>query len=335
MKKRKLLKLPIAIAILDLLTLIFLFFTYGPISYFRNLLITTAMTTQNHKFLAHTLYSEKTIENILKQNYVVEMNQNTNTNDIQFEKEPQNHYDSIYEEQILKRETNDLYKIIPLEGKNYKGYLVAIYDPSRISLVSSKYYGTKGQMLEDIARTNHAKVAINASGFLDTDLFGNGALASGIFIQNGQIKNGNPNTKARIIGFNQDHILTLMNTTAEEAIKKGIKDAVEFGPFLIVNGEPATIKGNGGWGVAPRTVIAQRKDGIVLFIVIDGRQPGYSLGTDMKELINILLRYKAYNASNLDGGASTSLNIEGKIYSKPCAYSNTKERFLPNAWIVK
>ena len=54
-----------------------------------------------------------------------------------------------------------------------------------------------------------------------------------------------------------------------DAIKAGMEDAVEFGPFLIVNGNAAEIKGNGGWGIAPRTVLAQRKDGIVLFVVID------------------------------------------------------------------
>ena len=36
--------------------------------------------------------------------------------------------------------------------------------------------------------------------------------------------------------------------------------------------------GDGGWGVGPRTAIGQRKDGTVLLLVIDGRQPGYSVG---------------------------------------------------------
>lgn len=295
------------------------------------------MTTQSHKYLARTLYSEAYINHILKQNYVVDMNENTNTSDIQI---GGNHnvttYESIYEEQILKRDSeNDLYKIIPLEGNNYKGYLVAIYDPSRVSLIISKDYGTKGQMLESMAKHYKTKVAINASGFQDFDEYGNGAVAAGTSILNGKVISGNTDVKAKLIGFNHDNVLMLMNATANEAIAAGMRDAVEFGPFLIVNGKPAEIKGNGGWGVAPRTVIAQRKDGIVLFVVIDGRQPGYSLGVDMKELTNILLHYRAYNAANLDGGASSSLNIEGKLYSKPCAYSDSGERFLPNAWALK
>ena len=54
--------------------------------------------------------------------------------------------------------------------------------------------------------------------------------------------------------------------SAEEAIKAGVRDAVEFGPFLIVNGEPSKVVGNGGYGLHPRTVIGQRKDGVVLFL---------------------------------------------------------------------
>lgn len=336
-KKSKLFIIATIVAILDVLVVICLFFIYGPISYFRNLLVTTAMTTKSHKYIAHILYDETTIQNILSQNYVVDMKENTNTSDIQIGKlVDSNTYESIYEEQILKKDPgNDLYKIIPLDGNNYKGYLVAIYDPSRISLVTSKYYGIKGQMLEEMAMYYQSKVAINASGFQDYNEYGNGAMAAGVFIQDGKVISGNAYTKAKLIGFNEDHVLTLMTSTAKEAIAFGIRDAVEFGPFLIVNGKAAEIKGNGGWGIAPRTAIAQRKDGIVLFVVIDGRQPGYSLGTSVRELTKILLRYKAYNAANLDGGASSSLNIEGKLYSKPCAYSNTKERFLPNAWIVK
>ncbi|MCI8544934.1 MAG: phosphodiester glycosidase family protein [Bacilli bacterium] len=335
-KKRGLLIAVIICILLDFGASLCLFFAYGPITYFRDLLITTAMTTKSHKYLARTIYSEKTIEKVINSNYVVDIKENTNVDDIQIGSSDEiTEYESIYDEQILKRNPNDLYKMIPLEGDGYKGYLVAIYDPSRISLVSSRYYGNWGQYLEEIAKQHKAKVGINASGFDDTNQVGNGAKAAGIFIKSGKLIEGKPNTIAKLIGFNKEHVLMLMNATAQEAISQGMVDAVEFGPFLIVNGKPAEMKGNGGWGISSRTAIAQRKDGIVLFLVIDGRQPGYSMGTNIREITKILLRYKAYNAANLDGGASSSLNIEGKLVSKPCAVSPKGERPIPNAWIVK
>ena len=46
-------------------------------------------------------------------------------------------------------------------------------------------------------------------------------------------------------------------------------------------------------------------------------------------------RGHAYNAVNLDGGASSSVVEKGVILNKPCANSVTVEGFIPEAWIVK
>ena len=54
----------------------------------------------------------------------------------------------------------------------------------------------------------------------------------------------------------------------------------------------------------------------------------------MNGLIEILERYNAYNAVNMDGGASTTLVVEQKLYNKPCGYGATGERRLPNGWIA-
>ena len=124
------------------------------------------------------------------------------------------------------------------------------------------------------------------------------------------------NGSGGIIGFNEDDVLVLTKCTMAEAQKSGIRDAVTFGPFLIVNGTPAKIVGNGGWGVAPRTAIGQRKDGIVLFLIIDGRK-GTKQGASIKDLQDIMIDYGAYNASNLDGGTSSVLVVNDQIVNDP------------------
>lgn len=336
MKKKT--KCAIALIVVDLLILIGFFLSYGPISYFRNMLVTTSMTTMTHKYLARTLYTEKMIQEILKNNTIEESGDNTNSNDIVIGGSDEvDHYDSIYEEEILKREKNQEYKIVPLSGSGYKGYMAVIYDPTRISLALAPQLGTKGSFLKNIAKDSNAKLAINASGFLDPNEYGNGGAATGRIIKDGKLVwDGDGTGKSGgLSGFNKDHVLVLTRDTTEKAIADGMVDAVEFGPFLIVNGKAAEVKGNGGWGIAPRTILAQRKDGIVLFIIIDGRQPGYSLGVDMSETMKILKRYNAHNAVNMDGGASSSLVVNGETYSKPCGYSATGERMVPNGWIYK
>jgi len=329
----------IFVTILDILMIVFLFLTYGPISYFRNLLITTAMTTKSHKYLARTLYSEKTISKVMSENYIEEINENTDSSAIEFLKiKETDKYESKYEEEILKKEeNNDLYKVVKLKGSSYVGYMVVVYDPSRLNLVSTRYLGKQGEFLQNMSKYHNSLVSVNAGGFADAGGVGSGGIPTGTVISDGKILYSGAPTGwgGGLIGFNKDNVLVLTKDSPSVAIKNGMMDAVEFGPFLIVNGKRAVTKGNGGWGIASRTVIAQRKDGIVLLLVIDGRQPGYSIGIDLVEMTDLLVKYKAYNASNLDGGASSSLVINGKIINKPCAVSATGERWIPNSWMLK
>lgn len=300
------------------------------------------MVSKAHKYIAHTFYSDKMITKSLSSNYVIESNENTDVNAINFKID--NDYDSIYEEQILKKDKgNDLYKIIDIKTSKYTGHIAVIYEPSRIELITS---GNKsGEKLENMSKTNDAILGINAGGFVD---YGNddGGTPVGVVIKDGKLVNNirNPISTGGIAGFNKENVLVLTKGTAQEALNQGIKNAVEFGPFLMVNGTPMKVYGNGGGGRASRTVLAQRKDGIVLFIVIDGENiwlnPASKVGADMNDLIELLTKYGAYNAINLDGGSSSSLTVNGKVYSKPCACVNntcTKfgERKIPNAWILK
>ena len=72
MKKRKKSKISIALIVIDILAVICFFFAYGPVSYFRDLLVTTAMTTMNHRYFAYVLYSEDQVNEILENNRVIE-----------------------------------------------------------------------------------------------------------------------------------------------------------------------------------------------------------------------------------------------------------------------
>lgn len=336
----KLKTIPIIIYIfllLDLGAVSCLVLAYGPFSGFRDWLITTSMKTMNHKYLARMLYSDDMINDVLSNNYLQEIDEEVNLDDIVIGKEDKN-YSSIYDEQILKREEGALYKIISLKEFNLNGYLIAVYDPSKVKLGLSTQLGIVGERIRTISRNNNAVVAINAGGFEDPNEQGNGGRPLGTVIKDGKIVwRGRPTGwGGGIIGFNNENKLILTRESADSAVANGIRDAVDFGPFLIVNGKAAYTKGNGGSGEHPRTVIAQRQDGIVLFLIIDGNgnKVGYRGGANYNQMIEILQKYKAYNAANLDGGASTNLVVENKLYNKPCAYNETGERWQPNAWIV-
>lgn len=311
---------------------------YGPWHGFRDWLITTAMTTLSHQWMATTFYSDETIQSVLSENAVIETGESTNTEEVEIVAVlNEETYENEYEEAILKKdEGNDLYKVIDIKGEGYTGHLVAIYDPSKISVCTTKYLGRKGQYLVDMATENDAVVAINGGGFIDPNYNSLGGVPQGIVIKDGKIiSNRSYKKSGGIIGFTEENKLVLGKMTAQEALNKGVRDAVTFGPFLIVNGKPSFIKGNGGWGTAPRSAIGQRKDGIVLFLVIDGRMIGRP-GADMVDLTEIMQNYGAYNAANLDGGTSCGLVVEGELINDPVnGNGKHKTRMIATGFIVK
>ena len=91
-----------------------------------------------------------------------------------------------------------------------------------------------------------------------------------------------------------------------------------------------------GSGANPRTAIGQRADGTVLLLVTDGRGASGHLGATASDLIEVLSKYGAVNAANLDGGSSSSMYYNGKyeMTSVTLYYSNSSWR-LPTGFIVK
>jgi len=296
------------------------FLLYGPFAGFRDWLITCAMTTMNHQYLATWFYDDDTIQEVLSQNTIYETDEITDTDTIVINQteEPEIEYANEYERAVLEKDPdNEDYKIIEIEGKGYSGYLAVIYDPSKVKTVYSKKIGTSGQYLTQMAKDNEAQIAINGGGFEDPNFSSNGANPLGITISDGKIITDKVyKGTGGLIGFTEDNKLVLGKMTLAQAEKMNIRDAVTFGPFLIVNGKASEVLGNGGWGTAPRTVIGQRQDGIVLFLVIDGRTVTRP-GADMNDLIEIMQNYGAYNAANLDGGTSSAMVVDGELINDP------------------
>ena len=297
-----------------------LFLLYGPWCGFREWLVTTAMTTMTHQYFATWFYDDETIEYILDKNKIVEINEETDINAINKELQSGNavKYENEYERAILERDPkNNDYKIIEISDKKFDGYLVAVYDPSRIKTLVTEKLGTSGQYVTTMAKNKNALIAINGGGFDDPNFNSTGGSPLGITVRDGEyITTKSYSGTGGIIGFTEDDKLVLGKMSVSKAKEMGIRDAVTFGPFLIVNGKASEVLGNGGWGTAPRTAIAQRQDGIVLFLVVDGRT-ATKPGADMDDLIEILQNYGAYNAANLDGGTSSVLVVNNIIVNDP------------------
>ena len=82
-KEKKLItKIIIALFIIGSSFSLFLF--YGPIDGFRNFWITSAMTSMSHQYLATWFYNDDVINEVLANNHIIEVDENTNPDLINF-----------------------------------------------------------------------------------------------------------------------------------------------------------------------------------------------------------------------------------------------------------
>ncbi len=337
-KRQKLIKnfLIIAISLMILAGAGTGFALYGPYNGFRDWLVTVSMTSMTHQWIAKLFFSDEAIAEILNNNRVEEIDEDTDTSSINTvaKEEAEEVFDNEYEKQLFAKNLNkeeyniyadsDSYRIIRIKGKGYTGLLAAIYDPSKVKTLVTKDLGVTGEYLTSMSERNNAKIAVNGGRFFDSHGHGSGADPRGITFSEGECKSTFGYTFAGgIVGFNNDNVLVLSSKcTKKNAENLDIRDCVCCGPFLIVNGKPSKVFGNGGWGTAPRTALGQRRDGVVLMLVLDGRILGRP-GADMDDIIEIMQNYGAYNAANLDGGTSTAMTYNYEVINDPVDASGT------------
>lgn len=318
-----------------------LFLLYGPFTGFRDWYITTAMTTMTHQYLATWFYSSETIEEVLNRNRIIEINSVTDPSLVSTTvaaSAPVVQSYTEYDKELLELDSNHPeYKIIEINEKKFSGYLAAVYDPSNLHVLVTEKLGKSGQYITTMAQKNEAKLAINGGFFVDLKEDRTGGTPLGLTIANGKvITDKSYSDEGGMIGFDTNNKLILGKVTAQKAKELNIRDCVTSGPFLIINGESSKVLGNGGWGTAPRTAIGQRKDGVVLMLVVDGRRVGKP-GASMNDLIDIMERYGAYNAAALDGGTSSVMVENYKIINDPIdSDGKHKTRPVATGWgIVK
>ncbi|MGZ8607762.1 MAG: phosphodiester glycosidase family protein [Actinomycetota bacterium] len=110
----------------------------------------------------------------------------------------------------------------------------------------------------------------------------------------------------------------------------GVFDAVGGAPLLVENGNLVG-NCNSACGSHPRTGIGVTAAGKILLVVVDGRQPRWSLGPTMTEFARIMQGLGAVTALNLDGGGSSTMVVQGKVVNRP---SDGHERAISNAILV-
>jgi exopolysaccharide biosynthesis protein len=291
---------------------------YGPFENVKSIIVGTSMNSSKYQFLARFFLSDKAIDKIMIKNSA---------------KDPTQDGEELKTLNFVEKHSNKI-EVFDIKGSDIAGKMMIVYDPTSIVIGLSGLLPKSGETTSEIAKRNNAMAAINASGFTDNGWVGTGGSPIGFIIHDSkviynQIKN--EKEKQDSVAFTVDGMLIVGKHTIEQLKKYGVKEAVSFGPPLIVNGKKTITKGDGGWGIAPRTAIGQLEDGKVLFLVIDGRNLD-SIGATLKQVQDILFKYGAVNAVNLDGGSSTTMYFNGKVINKPS--DRLGERSIPSVFMV-
>lgn len=220
---------------------------------------------------------------------------------------------------------------IRITGDDYRGVLVIGKDPSRVKLAPSKYFGSMGQHAGEIAEANDALVAMTASGFGGAEGVGEGGDMTGAAMHSGKRTGYSYPWGYKRVELHTDNRLYI--TDSYKDFSDDCTDASEWTPALIVDGEIVVSAADNYTEMNPRACLGQTKDEAMMFLVIEGRRVGISMGTDTMVCADILARYDCYQAMNVDGGTSAILYYEGE-YITLCSNANCPEgRNLPNVWV--
>jgi exopolysaccharide biosynthesis protein len=178
-----------------------------------------------------------------------------------------------------------------------------------------------------IAEANNAIFAINGDyyGFRDT----------GIVIRNGVVFRDEGARQG--LAFYRDGTVKVYDetaTTAEQLLADGVWNTLSFGPSLLNDGaiadgiEDVEVDTNFGnhsiQGEQPRTAVGVIDENHLVFVVVDGRSPGYSAGVTMTGMAEIMQGLGATTAYNIDGGGSSTMYFNGDLVNNPLG--GNKER---------
>ena len=307
---------------IDFLIILVLVVIYAPIfNYVQKYLVNDIAIDKKMNYLSYTFYDENKVDELANDNIYISSFEESYYGDTNPKKIT---YDNIYDQLILTRDQgNDNYKIIKTLIGGYPAYIVVIYHPEDVVLLRSRAFNTRDHYsglstVKQMTKAVGAVVGINGGGFMnDSRTYGIDTPTGWIIKDSKIIWTRTDKNKGNIIGIDNNNRLRLIQATGNEAIEMGIRDAMEFGPFLIVDGVKQKLGlYAGGFQRTSRTVIAQREDGIMLFVVTDNYGRFYQ-GPNMNELADKLLLYGVVNAANLDGGGSSQLVVNGKLYNHP------------------
>lgn len=183
-------------------------------------------------------------------------------------------------------------------------------DHLRTDLAQDTFGSGFRQSVSEMAEENEAILAISG------DYYGN--QSRGVVIRNGTVYRKSINGDVCVLYLDGTlQTYDKRDFSIDEALEKGVYQAWSFGPRLLDCGQPMTEFNTSVGKENPRAAIGYYEPGHYCFVVVDGRQPGYSEGMTMEELSQLFYHLGCTDAYNLDGGQTAQMYFCGEIVNHP------------------
>ncbi len=197
--------------------------------------------------------------------------------------------------------------------ENLAYFVADIYVKDIISLkvgLSHDAFGKKNEKVIDMAIRNNAIVAINGDYYTVQE--------DGIVIRNGELYKKRKSTRDLCVLYKDGTMKTYSpkEVNEEEILANEPWHSWAFGPMLVHEGEIPEKFNSNVKTANPRAGIGYYEPGHYCFVVVDGRQRGYSAGLDMQGFAELMKSLGCVEAYNMDGGATAVMCYMGEEISK-------------------
>lgn len=173
------------------------------------------------------------------------------------------------------------------------------------AFANGKYGRGNVQMPVQMAKDNDAVLAVSGDYY--------GARSDGIVIRNGKLYRKAP--LGDVCVLYTDGVMETYSKAEfdlDGAIERKAWQAWSFGPALLQEGKAIESFSDSIRGRNPRCAIGYFEPGHYCLVVVDGRQPGYSVGMTLAELSQTFEDLGCKAAYNLDGGQTAMMVFQGE-----------------------
>lgn len=178
----------------------------------------------------------------------------------------------------------------------------------------------------DMAKRCQAVFAVNGDCY--------GWRSDGIVIRNGELFRDEP-ARSGFAAYEDGHMECYEETSAsgQDLADNHVWTTFTFGPALVKEGAlPEALDRSHKYAVDiqsisrrnPRTAVGMISEGHYVFVVVDGRQAGYSRGMYLDELAELMQGLGCREAYNLDGGASVTMYFKGEVVNHSSYHSGDR-----------